>query len=102
MDELVTRIGFPMGRFTSAGYYHTRALAPGFFCFDCRSQVHQAGHRTKHALRMIDQTDQFPDAGLASQINGSFNSWVIIAVGPDLHKLDFATKVIYDLLVPLR
>jgi hypothetical protein len=61
VDELVIRIGFPMGWFTTAGNNNARAVAAKTpWGFHGRGQVHQSGHWTQHPLGMVHQPYYLP------------------------------------------
>ena len=63
--------------------------------------MHQRSDRTKHAIGMVNQAHHLAEISLASQIDHSFQFWMMMAKFADLRKKDFATKIIDHLLVSL-
>ena len=78
VDELVPGILLPMRWLPSAGHDHAGSQLPPtpnlelrtwrFLERHSRGQMHQAGHRADHALRMVNEQDEFAQRGLAPQI----------------------------------
>ena len=103
VKELVAGIEFPMNRFTAAGQDNAWAecvrRVPDI---DGRGQVHEAGDWAKDTLGVVDQPDQFPQAGLAAQIHDAAKPRVVMPLLTDLHEQDPILKMIHDLLEPIR
>jgi len=103
MNELVTRIGFPVGRLSPAGDYNAGPDSglPGF-SLNCGRQMHQGGDRTKHSLGVIDQTNELSERGVPAQIDHPFQLGVMMPALTYLDKLDFPSKMVHDRLVTSR
>jgi hypothetical protein len=102
VNELVVWVGLPVNRFTTARHYNARPVARfASFDFHGRRQVHQAGHGTQNALRVVNQSHQLPEVGFTSQINYSIELWMVVVLLSDLHENDLALEVINDFLIAL-
>src|SRR5258708_27797557 len=103
VNELMIWISLPVRRFTATRDDHARAVwRSSRFRFDGGGQVHQRGDRTKHALSVIDQTDQLAKTCLPAQINHTVQFRMMISMAADLDESNFAAEMIHHLLIPFR
>src|SRR5437867_8250230 len=99
VDELVMRISFPVGRFSSARDHNAGAiLGCAWFSLDGCRQVHVQRHRTQNSLRVIDQENQLPQIRLAAQVDHAVQWRVIMTALANLHEKDFIAEMIHHRL----
>src|SRR5437870_3987010 len=95
MDELVAGIGCPVCWFAPAGNHHTwTKRRPANLHRDCCRQMHQAGDRAEHSLRVIDQAEKLAQIGLAAQVQGPLQFGMMMPPPSDLDKEYLAAKMI--------
>jgi len=103
VQELVIGIGFPVGGLTATGDDDTRTVGgPGAPILDRGGEMHEGGDAAKHALGVVNEANQLPQAGLAAQVNDAVQAGMVVSVLADLDKLNAAAKMVYDLLVAFR
>jgi hypothetical protein len=101
VDELVVRVGFPLGRLASTGHDHARArLGPVWSRRHRRREVHQTGHWAEHAFGVMDQVDELAQGGLLTPADNSVERRVIMALLANLNELDSIPEMVHDFLVP--
>ena len=103
VDELMIRVGFPMRRFTSSSDDDAgTAWRISRFGLDRRSQMHGGGDPAQHSLGMVNEPDELAQIRFAAQVDHAFQLWMVVTSLAHLHKLDPASEMIDDFLVPLR
>src|SRR5688572_13303010 len=79
MDELMVWVCFPLRRFPSARDHYARPiLRHGALSLDRSREMHEEAHRSKDALRVVNQSNQLPGIRLASQIHYVVERWVMV------------------------
>jgi len=100
VNELVVRVGFPVGRFTGTRNYDAGPGLPQRApALHGGGQVHQRGHAAKHTLGVVNQPHQFPQGRAPAQIDHSPQLRMVVPKVADLYEQNPASKVIDDLLV---
>src|SRR5436309_2266260 len=93
MNELLVRVGLPVRRLTATRDDHARTVRwlASFGFHSCR-QMHQTGHRAEHALGVIDQTYQFAERRLTTQVNYTVQPGMMVPLLANLDKLNFPAE----------
>ena len=102
VNELMMRVGFPMGRFSATRYDYTRAQWQVLrFCRDCCREVHESGDATQNALRMVNQVYKLTYGSLASQVNDAVQPGMEVLNGSNLNELNPSCEVIDNRLITI-
>jgi hypothetical protein len=103
VNELVAGVCFPMRRFPASCNHDARAMGrPTPLGLHSGGQMHERSHGRENPLRVINQADEFAQAGLPSQINNPVQLGMVMSWLANLNELDPAAKPVNHLLKALR
>ena len=103
VEELVVRVGFPVGRFASAGDDDAGAVQRAVRTHgDGRGEMHDSCDRAQDARAVMDEADELAHIRPAPEIEHAAQGRVMVVLSPDLDEEDAAPEVIHDGLPPLR
>jgi hypothetical protein len=98
VQELMTGIGFPMGRLPTAGDHHAWS-EPVILEGNRSGQMHGEGHWANDTFCMIHKPDELAYVGLAHEVEYATERGVPVTHLSTLHELNSAQKMIDNLLV---
>ena len=102
VEELVVRVGSPVGRLASPGDDDTGAVPwPALAHGHGGGEVHDAGNGAQDARAVVNEPDELTHIGLPAKIEHAAQGQVMIATRADLGEEDLSLEMIDDGLPPL-